>query len=350
MRVVRARPSWIHSPLQDIAIALCWVPFALAVHAVEGDPSRLAAALSATLLLSLSHQPVTLALVYGDREQFGLHRRLFTWTPLIVLVAVVAGLELSFVAVAAAAALWNAEHTLMQRFGLTRMYGRKAGDDHGSIERTMLLVWLGLAVLIVASGHRTAKLITRVNLGAVNQRGASLLTALRPEAVALLPVGAAAAVILTGRWAMAERRRGPAVNPAKYVYLAATAALLVVVCADPIAGLAAFVGAHALEYFSIVNAAVGRRAADGGGGLVGRAVRAPTGRPGFFAVAIAGAVLPVTFLTKHWSYVPATTVYLSVGALHIFYDGFIWKLRRPSVARDLAITPAPPAPPAPALA
>jgi hypothetical protein len=32
----------------------------------------------------------------------------------------------------------------------------------------------------------------------------------------------------------------------------------------------------------------------------------------------------------------ATAIYLTVGALHIFYDGLIWKMRTPAVARDLA--------------
>ena len=40
------------------------------------------------------------------------------------------------------AGLWNAEHTLMQRYGVMRIYGRKAGDDHGRLEKPMLIVWL----------------------------------------------------------------------------------------------------------------------------------------------------------------------------------------------------------------
>ena len=30
---------------------------------------------------------------------------------------------------------------------------------------------------------------------------------------------------------------------------------------------------------------------------------------------------------------------LFFGALHILYDGFVWKLRRPAVAASLGITP-----------
>jgi hypothetical protein len=42
---------------------------------------------------------------------------------------------------------------------------------------------------------------------------------------------------------------------------------------------------------------------------------------------------------------------LTLGALHIFYDGFIWKLRRPRVAASLGIAThaTPPVSPAPPL-
>jgi hypothetical protein len=34
-------------------------------------------------------------------------------------------------------------------------------------------------------------------------------------------------------------------------------------------------------------------------------------------------------------------VFLTFGGLHGFYDGFIWKLRRPAVARGFSIDTAP---------
>ena len=33
----------------------------------------------------------------------------------------------------------------------------------------------------------------------------------------------------------------------------------------------------------------------------------------------------------------ASVVLLSVGGMHVFFDGFIWKLRRPLVARSVAV-------------
>jgi len=332
------RPAWIHGPGRDLALALCWVPFAVAVLAVQGHRHFLAAALSAVLLLSLSHQPVTLALVYGDRERFRDHRGIYLVGPAVALGVVLLGLHVSLLLVAIAAGLWNAEHTLMQRYGVTRIYGRKVGDDHGRLERPMLFSWLGLAMIAAAANPRTPRYLAQVDLGDVNRRGITELTRFRPEATLLLVPALVVAAVLTRRWWRAEQAADHA-NPAKWAYVGATAALIAVVCIDPVVGFAAYVGAHAVEYFVIVRGAADRRAARGGGGVVGCAARSRLGPGGFVAVAAVGAVVPLVVLGRLGSFMVATGAYLTVGALHIFYDGLIWKQRTPAVAHDLAAHP-----------
>jgi hypothetical protein len=330
-----ASPAWIHGPVWDTGLALCWVPFAIATVAVEHSAHLTAALLSAVLLLSLSHQPITLALVYGDAERFRAHRAVYLLGPAVALGVVVLGLDISLLLVAIAAGLWNAEHTLMQRYGIARMYGRKAGDDHGPLEKPMLFSWLAVGIVAAAANPRTPRYLAQVNVGDVNRRGIEFLAHLRPEATVLLVPAIVIAGVFTGRWVSAERQ-GPA-NPAKWLYLGATAALVVTVCVDPVAGFAAYVGAHALEYFVIVHGAAGRRAHRGEGGAVGRVVRSPLGAAGFVAFVAVGAVVPLTLLERAGTFTVATAAYLTVGALHIFYDGLIWKQRQPAVARDLAV-------------
>ncbi len=332
------RPAWVHGPGGDAALALCWVPFAVAVVAVQGHRHLLAAALSGVLLLSLSHQPVTLALVYGDRERFRDHRAVYVFGPVVALGVVLFGLHVSLLLVAIAAGLWNAEHTLMQRYGVTRIYGRKVGDDHGGLERPMLFSWLGLAMIAAAANPRTPRYLAQVDLGDVNRRGIAELTRFRPEATIVLVPALVVVAVLTRRWVRAELSATDA-NPAKWLYVGATAALIALVCIDPVAGFAAYVGAHALEYFVIVRGAADRRAARGGGGVVGRATRTRLGPTGFVALAALGAVVPLVVLGRVGSFTVATAAYLTVGALHIFYDGLIWKQRTPAVAHDLAAQP-----------
>src|SRR4051794_35583946 len=99
------RTTWIRRPAVDAAIALCWVPFAVVAWALRLDADGFSTFLAATFALSLAHQPLTVALVYGDPGQFGLRRRIFTWSPLVFLAAIILGLQVSVLLVAAVAGL-----------------------------------------------------------------------------------------------------------------------------------------------------------------------------------------------------------------------------------------------------
>ena len=341
--VARPRPLWIHRPLVDVAVASCWVPFAVVGLALASHPDRLGRLLAAALILSLAHQPLTLALVYGDPGQFELRRRLFSWSPIIFVAAIAVGLHVSLVVVAAVAGVWNAEHTLMQRYGLTRIYGRKAGQQDGRVEKAMLLSWLVFAAVWAAAQPSTEQRAQGLGLGATNERSIHLLASLRPVAGALLvPVGVVV-VALVVRWAMDEARRWPQVNPAKYLYLLSTALLFALIVVHPIVGIAAYVGSHAIEYLVIVHQHLGRRYGDTtDGGPLGSVVRSPMGRTGFVAAYLVGIVLVFTVLRANLPSSTYTTILLTAGGLHVFYDGLIWKLRRPTVAKGFALHPTAP--------
>jgi hypothetical protein len=337
------RTAWVHRPVVDLAVAFCWVPFALGAHLLEGSRGPLDVYVTSVFLLSFAHQPLTLALVYGDREQFGLRRAIFTWSPLIFALAVLAGIEVSLVALAVIGGLWNAEHTLMQRYGITRIYGRKVGQDQGLVERLVLISWLVLALVWVSADVRTPDRLATVSLGQNNELGVQFLSQLRSLAAWLVVPVVLVVAVLVARWLRDEVqavRGGRDVNPAKWIYLGSTAALFGLVLVDPIAGVIGYVGAHAVEYFVIVHQSLGRRygdAATGGHSPLARAVRARTGRIGFFAVYIGVIIGIVTLLQREASPVLYAVVFFTLGGLHVFYDGFIWKLRRPKVAASLAI-------------
>lgn len=340
-RRTESQARWISGPVVDVLVAFCWVPFTALALAWRDRPDLVSPLLAATFTLSLSHQPLTLALVYGDPDQFGLRRRLFTWSPLVFLVAVLVGLHVSLVLVAAIAGLWNAEHTLLQRYGLTRIYGRKVGQDDGRIERWMLQSWLVLALAWAAADPATPHRLDGLRIGATNERGVRLLASARPVATVVVVLSSLAAVALVGAWVRAERRR-PMVNPAKYVYVGATALLFAVMLVDPLAGLIGYVAAHAVEYLVTVHRHLGSRyvgdAADPGG-AIGRTVRSPVGRTGFVAAYLVIVVVGFALLRRHATAYTYSVLFLTAGGLHVFYDGFIWKLRRPSVAKGFAIGP-----------
>jgi hypothetical protein len=328
--LARLRPG---RDLADIALALCWIPFAAVGWLFRGDPSATAWLVSATLVISFAHQPLTLALVYGDKRNFDLRRRTFTWSPILFAAAVLATQHVSLTALAVVAGLWNAEHTLMQRYGIMRIHARKAGQQEGRLDKGMLLSWLALALVWIASDGRTPGHIAQTGLQGTNRRSLELLAGLQPIARTLLPLAAIVAVTLSVRWLRDETRRGGHASRAKRFYTASTAALFLTILGNPVAGFLGYVGSHTIEYFIIVHRSVGPKYASAevdGGAPVGYALRG-LGRAGFFATYIGVVFGALSLLDRYGSPTSYTVVILTLGGMHVFYDGFIWK--RPTADR-----------------
>jgi hypothetical protein len=334
---LRDRARWIHSASVDTAMAFLWVPFALLGVLVDGQ--HLPDAIRAILLLSFIHQPITAALVYGDRAQFSLARRIFSFSPLVFIIAVLALRHVSFATLAVIAGLWNAEHTLMQRYGITRIYGRKVADDHGRVEKLMLFSWLALALLWTAADRATPGRVEAAGLRGHNRAGIDVLTRFRTPALILVPIVATASLVLLARWIRAERAH--AGNPAKWLYLTSTGALFVTMFINPIAGFMGYVGSHAVEYFVIVGRSVGPRYTPetviAQPSPIGRVIAAPYGRVKFFVGYAFAMGLLVWALASISNLAFHAAVIFTLGGMHVFYDGFIWKLRRPVVAQSLGI-------------
>ena len=331
-----ARNVWLHGPLQDTLLGWCFVPVALVIHFAEPHLTLVQSMVGVIFLVSFAHQPLTLGLVYGDPVQRAAHRRLYTWAPLVAAALIMIGLSISLTLVGLIAGLWNAEHTLMQRYGVLRIYGRKAGDDHGSLEKPMLIVWLVTGLAFIGAYVNLEQLVLKLGLDETNSRGVRLLDPLRTPATVLFWLGVVASVTLAVRWWRAERALGADASPAKHLYALGTLALVVVVMIDPIAGVAGYVAAHAIEYFAVVHRSLKTRRDDA---PVAVATSTPARRGGtyilYFAIVTAvviGTVLPLNGRLYAFAI-------LFFGALHILYDGFVWKLRRPSVAASLGIAP-----------
>ena len=334
----QVRRLWIHGAVPDVLLGWCWLPIALVVRACEPHPEVVHWLVGVILLVSFAHQPVTLGLVYGDPVQRTAHRRIYVWAPLVAAALIVIGLSISFTLVAALAALWNAEHTLMQRYGVMRIYGRKAGDDHGRLEKPMLIAWLITALLFIAAFVDLEGLIRQLGLGRAKADGVRTLAPLQGPGGVLFWVAVVVATVLTVRWWRAERAIGGTGTP-KLVYTLGTFGLVVMVMIDPLAGIAGYVAAHSIEYFGIVHSSLRTRRDDAPVALAART----GGRRAVLYTAYVAAIIAVVWLTASpWDGQLYAFAVLFLGALHIFYDGFVWKLRRPAVAASLGIaTPAP---------
>jgi len=330
------RRLWVHGPVADIALGWCWLPIALIVHAAEPHLTAVQSIMGVIFLISFAHQPLTLGLVYGDPLQRGAHRRLYRWAPWVALGLIIVGLNVSLSAVALMAGLWNAEHTLMQRYGVMRIYGRKAGDDHGRLEKPMLIVWLVAAISYMGGYVDLQRLVRKLGFGGTNARSVRLLGDLASYARVLFWVGAIAGIVLVVRWLQAERRLGTAASRPKHWYALGTAGLVIAVMIDPIAGIAGYVGAHAIEYFAVVHTSLRKRTDES---PVATATRTKTRRAVTYAGYFVAIGMLVYFTRSHFDGRLYAFAVLFFGALHILYDGFVWKLRRPAVAASLGIAP-----------
>ncbi len=158
---MRRQAEWIYRAPTDLLISLCWIPLFLLGHVLSSSvginaDDRVRWAVAAVLVFSFLHQPLTFALVYGDRKQFDQRRRLFLWAPPITVGVIALAVTQHLWVVIPSAALWNTVHTLQQRYGLSRIYARKSGYGSAFLDRSVLYAWMAAAVLVVAGESRTA--------------------------------------------------------------------------------------------------------------------------------------------------------------------------------------------------
>jgi hypothetical protein len=286
------------------------------------------------MFISFLHQPLTFPLVYASPWRLASHRRLFLWFPVAAVVVIGVAVQVSLTLVALVGGIWNAEHILMQRYGITRLYGRQAGDDQGRLERGILVSWFLVPLLWTAASGNLRPVLDRISSGSVDAEAASVLARMSAEAAVALTLVASAAACLTVMWILRERRAATGWNRPKLLYLLSTAGLFGLAVVDPIAAVVGFVASHSIEYFALVSRSV--RSERQHTGLLGRIARQPHGRSAFFAGYVVLATLAF-FLLYRASPAPVLLMgILTIGSVHFFYDAFIWKLRKPEVAASLA--------------
>jgi hypothetical protein len=334
---------WVYGPGWDIFMAFSWVPvFCLSHVLISGSgPSSadlLREGVVLALLVSFLHQPLTFGLVYCDPQQFALHRRLFVIAPVVAVAVALWAAVSNLSVVIPVAALWNLQHTLQQRYGLQRIYAAKSGYGSARLDRAVAYVPMAAALFAVAAMPRITELVQRSGLDPMNARAVALLVRLRPASAWLLVAALVATAVVMTALLRQEWLARPAANPAKWLYQLSSLALVASLVFDPAAGFIAYVSAHSVEYAVVVYRTAERRYGRGEDagrqrGLLQRVGRNAPGRIGFFGLIVLGAFA----IHNSVHGVAFNAVLYSVGALHFTYDAFIWKLRKPAVARDFAV-------------
>ena len=279
---------------------------------------------------------------YGDRLLFNRFKYRFLLTPLLL-----GGTCLLFAvrqlnAMVLVAYLWGVWHGLMQTYGFLRIYDGKVGSVSrvtARVDAAMCLTWFGAAVLM--SPTRMTKILTdyyRAGGTLVSPQVVAVVTNAWLAAVAIITI------VFIVRW-FGTRARGQSQSPAKLMLLVTSIAFWWysnVFVPNMLVGIALFEIFHDVQYLTIVwlfN--------------VNRAHRTPTvGRFTRFLFrrswALAGLYVGLVAAYGSLNLLPpglssqtlsrALTGLLTASALlHFYYDGFIWKVREPSIRESLGM-------------
>ncbi|HFE44780.1 MAG TPA: hypothetical protein ENJ18_04690 [Nannocystis exedens] len=354
--------AWLRSPWWDLCcLGFCWVPFYLWLVfglGLDGSWGRAATpalglAMVVALAITYVHRHYTFILVYGDAGTFSRHSREFVIAPIVTFallalmralrgVDLVAGIS-PWMIVLVSVGLWNVWHSVMQRYGILRVYAGRSGGGlevqaHG--RRDFRLLWvtvLLIAVIVLVfraatfAGHANAARVLRVL-----QALGPLLEGPWPWLVFVASVLLWTAVFIS--WLRCELRADVRGGRApRLLFLLSTAALFsVFIVHGPIIGYLCFGVAHALEYVAFVHhfgeRKFGRKLGDQG--LVARWMR----RPWVFGPLLSGALIVVFVLLRdHRRSDVYLVYYMGTSILHFLFDGWIWRVRTPEVGTPLGL-------------
>ncbi len=369
------------SPSWDFGlIAFGWVPFYVWVVAVLGLGAEVyggsllqgklaeqatATAILGALAFSFVHRHYTFVLVYGDSVELARRQRAYVLAPLLILAGLVGARALgsapfahlsgvpinAWQVVLVVTGAWNIWHTLAQRYGIGRIYAAKVetrsqDSAHSLTSRAnarldRAVLWLAAGSVAVAlpvfrlsllRGHPNAVKLRKVLTPVVQHAGVQLL------AIAVI----VAFVIVLALWLRAQFRATPswaALAPRLSLMGSTLLMFAVFLIHGPVLGYLCFGTAHAIEYIAFVHAFGAKKFA----------AQRQQGAPGSVAswlmedrmrglLLVGGGLAALFWLVADYRKTDVYLVaYTCTSWLHFLYDGWIWKVRRPEVAKPLGV-------------
>jgi hypothetical protein len=331
---------WLRSAWWDSTfLSFCWVPYYLWIALSPTTDATLAAAVIVHAGATFVHRQYVFVYVYGDNETLA-QRRAFVFAPLLVFVPLLGAMLYApeYVTwIFLGDRVWSIWHSVMQKYGIWRIYAGKAGGgletrEHARRDRAFLFAqYVALIVIMVTWRPRELTFVPHLQSYVAKVAPTSLLGHL--VAYGILAAGAGVAAW----WIAGELRASETgTRVPRWSFLVSILALYAItIVHGPIIGYLVFGTSHALEYIAFAHhfgekkyGAASARAS------LARSLLASARRAPF----VIGGLAIVWAVARRYDEVPAwIAVLLATGALHYLYDGWIWKLRKPAVARPLEL-------------
>lgn len=320
---------WIKSPGSDtLFFSFGWIVVLLSLVLFH---SHMGLIIVIVLLFNYVHRHYTMALVYGQKEEFERRKMFYIYLPLIAAAVTALSLYMNvFHFLLTVSVLWTMYHSVAQKYGFTRIYSRKAGYGEGWIDKGIIYSWFFYLVC--------AMLIYQRHILAKYKAGKVIVYNINPYIEFITWISyilLAVSIIFTLIYIYGEFKNRVSVSIPKNVFVFSTLLLYSVFFYDVIIGYVVFGFSHAIEYIAFVNIFVGAkyRKRQQENTLFSRVSRKQWLYSGAFSVVIVALSLIGMKIDQN-----AFLIYI-VGSsfLHFIYDGLIWKVRQPEVGKPLDI-------------
>ena len=283
------------------------------------------------LLFNYVHRHYTFALVYGENEEFSRRRLIYIALPVLAIIVTFIFIKYdSFKILLTISIIWTMYHTVAQKYGLTRIYSRKAGYGEGRTELWLIYSWFIFIFLFMAIQEQHT--VERYRAGRVIL---GFLGEYMQYVNVLAYVAGAACIYFTARYTYIEIKNWRQISIPKNIYVISIVLLFSIFLYSLVIGYIVFAFSHALEYIAFVNFFVSSKykKRPEHKSLLASASKKLWIYSSLFAI----IVILASLYGRQWNRQALEIYIVGSSFLHFIYDGMIWKVRRPEVGKPLEI-------------
>ncbi|MEM7009790.1 MAG: hypothetical protein AAF462_11720 [Thermodesulfobacteriota bacterium] len=327
--IAQPRNIWIKDPTFDLAyLSFGWIPIYLAFMIFENYFATILIIVAAT---SFIHRHYTFALVYGQKEEFDKRKKAYILLPIAFFIIALTFYMLGlFSVLLAVSVIWLMFHTIAQKYGLIRIYSRKAGYGLAWLDKGIIYSWF--VYLFFALGERNMGLMSEYYEGRVLVQYLgdyfSIFTMISYLALLL-------AIAFTLIYIYVELKNWDKISLPKNIFVISVLLLYAIFFQNLIIGFIVFGFSHAIEYIAFVNVFVHskyKKRPDS------RIFFSRVTKKQWLYVGIFSALLAVVSVAGTNINAYVLGLYITGSSfLHFIYDGWIWKVSKPEVAKPLDI-------------